>query len=90
MAGEALGLQLPAFVPAFWRQCMVQTWSFQVRCCPLRCHSSVLDPCHSLHYPGLELTQGSVRRSAGSQGAARAAVWVSPVRREAMAQIKLF
>ena len=33
MAGRALGLQLPAFVPACWRLCMVQTWSFQVRFC---------------------------------------------------------
>ena len=33
VAGRALGLQLPAFVPACWRLCMVQTWSFQVRFC---------------------------------------------------------
>ena len=32
-AGRALGLQLPAFAPTYWRLCMVQTWSFQVRSC---------------------------------------------------------
>lgn len=38
----------------------------------------------------LEAVYGADMVIPGSQGVARAAVWVSPVRREAMAQIKLF
>ena len=44
-----------------------------------------------MHYrPQPQRDTGMICLCAGSQGVARAAVWVSPVRREAMAQIKLF